>query len=224
MNKQKTSQKDTAYAYMKGRLLSCAYLPGEALKESEIAAETRLGRTPIREALLKLQNEGFIDIFPRQGTRAKEITEQAVLELYQMRRIIEPSAAVKCRAQIDNVHLLDFQRRFHRFDEKKEYDPREFFALDTEFHRYLIDCIGNHTLTTVFCRLMQQSYRIHMLGVLADVPADYTRLSQQHIQMIHALLVEKADEIENIFSLHINTCRIAALQVLQTAKLTILQD
>ena len=58
-----------AHRYLYEKIVSCQYLPGQAINEKELLDETGFGRTPLREALLALQKEGLVEIFPRKGMR-----------------------------------------------------------------------------------------------------------------------------------------------------------
>ena len=81
----------------------CQYMPGEAVNELKIMEETGIGRTPVREALLALKEEGLIEIRPRKGTFACAITEFQINEMYQIRRLLEPISAVKYKQRLTRV-------------------------------------------------------------------------------------------------------------------------
>ena len=70
-----------AYEYLYNKIISCEYLPGQELNEKQLLEETSFGRTPLREALLMLQSESLIEIFPRKGMRITAFTEKRIEEV-----------------------------------------------------------------------------------------------------------------------------------------------
>ena len=103
-----------AYEYLYQKIVSCEYLPGQELNEKQLLEETSFGRTPLREALLMLQAENLIDIFPRKGMRITPFTEKNIDDLYQTRKLIEPTVCRKYLTMYSKNKLLEFQKQFEK--------------------------------------------------------------------------------------------------------------
>jgi len=84
--------KNKAYDILKRRLIYCEYEPGSILKESELAVELGISRTPIREAISLLENEGYLIVAPKKGIFITDITLNDVIQIFQVRMVIEPVA------------------------------------------------------------------------------------------------------------------------------------
>ena len=125
-----------AYEYLYRKIVSCEYLPGQELNEKQLLEETSFGRTPLREALLMLQAENLIDIFPRKGMRITPFTEKSIDDLYQTRKLIEPTVCRKYISMYSKSRLLEYLKQFEKAAAGPDYDE---FQIDTSFHSYLVD-------------------------------------------------------------------------------------
>jgi len=115
------TQAQQVYAYLKDALYKCVYLPGQEISEKQLYAELPFGRTPIRETLLQLQKEGLVEIYPRKGMRIAPITHQQIDELYQIRKLIEPSIAVSNCSKYSKPRLLEYQRKLSNSSFKNKF-------------------------------------------------------------------------------------------------------
>ena len=140
-----------AHRYLYEKIVSCQYLPGQAINEKELLDETGFGRTPLREALLALQKEGLVEIFPRKGMRIAPYTEKSVVELYQARKLMEPNITTEYKTLYSKDKLLDFQTQFQHSDTLTDLAR---FNLDADFHSYLIAITGNSILINMYQSLM----------------------------------------------------------------------
>lgn len=123
-----------AYEYLYNKIISCEYLPGQEINEKQLLEETSFGRTPLREALLVLQSKNLVDIFPRKGMRIAPFTEKSISDLYQARKLIEPTVCRKYITMYSKSRLLEFMRQF----EQAEHDSDLVeFQIDTSFHSTL---------------------------------------------------------------------------------------
>ena len=142
-----------AYEYLYRKIVSCEYLPGQELNEKQLLEETSFGRTPLREALLMLQAENLIDIFPRKGMRITPFTEKSIDDLYQTRKLIEPTVCRKYISMYSKSRLLEYLKQFEKAAAGPDYDE---FQIDTSFHSYLVDITGNEILINLYQSVMIQ--------------------------------------------------------------------
>ena len=117
-----------AYEYLYNKIISCEYLPGQELNEKQLLEETSFGRTPLREALLMLQSESLIEIFPRKGMRITAFTEKSIDDLYQTRKLIEPTVCRKYITLYSKSRLLEFQKMFERAEDASDVEE---YRIDT---------------------------------------------------------------------------------------------
>lgn len=203
--------KEQAYEHIKHKLKMCRYMPGDPVGESEIIAETGIGRTPVREALLSLKEEGLIEIRPRRGTFASPITESQINETYQVRSLLEPVTAVRYKQHFDKSVLLDYDSLFERLDIE---DDEKYFDLDMKFHQAVINVTGNPILMNFYETIMFTQYRIGIYNSIRGM-ARKENYYQEHHEIICALLEEDDRRIECACMHHINTSHIISLKALK---------
>ena len=200
-----------AYEYLYRKIVSCEYLPGQELNEKQLLEETSFGRTPLREALLMLQAENLIDIFPRKGMRITPFTEKSIDDLYQTRKLIEPTVCRKYITMYSKSKLLEFLKQFERAEKGSDYDE---FQIDTAFHSYLIGITENHILINLYQSVMIQQMRLAVYAALND---DQNRVGNldQHRAIIDALLRENEEDVQDAIVLHINHSLIKSLKMMK---------
>lgn len=201
-----------AYEYLYRKIVSCEYLPGQELNEKQLLEETSFGRTPLREALLMLQAENLIDIFPRKGMRITPFTEKSIDDLYQTRKLIEPTVCRKYITMYSKSKLLEFLKQFERAEKGSDYDE---FQIDTSFHSYLIGITENNILISLYQSVMIQQMRLAVYAALND---DQNRVGNldQHRAIIDALLRENEEDVQDAIVLHINHSLIKSLKMMKT--------
>ena len=110
----KLSLKLQAYQYLKTKILNCEYRPNEFLNEQKLCAEMgNISRTPMRDALGRLEQEGLITILPKKGLMVSGITEDDVHSMFEMRLLVEPYALRTYGADIPHGELEHFVQMMH---------------------------------------------------------------------------------------------------------------
>lgn len=202
-----------AYDYLYNKIISCQYLPGQELNEKQLLEETAFGRTPLREALLQLKSEKLIHIYPRKGMRITPFTKKSIDDLYQTRKLIEPTVCRKFISLYSKDRLLDFLRQFE--DAEKKADAVKEYCIDTTFHSYLIGITENEILMEMYHSVMLHQMRLAVYASLHDEDNRAGNL-EQHRAIIDALLRENEDDVQDAVILHINHSLIKSLKALKT--------
>lgn len=200
-----------AYEYLYQKIVSCEYIPGQELNEKQLLEETSFGRTPLREALLMLQSENLIDIFPRKGMRIAPFTEKTVDDLYQTRKLIEPTVGRKYITLYSKSKLLEFQKKFEKSASASDVEE---FTIDTAFHSYLIGITDNKILIDMYHSVMIQQMRLAVYAAMQDKTNRKGNL-EQHRSIIDALLRENEEDVQDAIILHINHSLIKSLKALR---------
>lgn len=200
-----------AYEYLYQKIVTCEYLPGQEVNEKQLLEVTGFGRTPLREALLALQKEGLVDIFPRKGMRIAPFTEKRVNDLYQARKLIEPTVIKEYKTLYSKGKLLQFQTQFQQSSHLQDLDR---FLLDSDFHSYLIAITENDILMDMYRSLMVRQVRLAMYAATQTTAAPADDLAQ-HIAIIDALLRENEKDARDAIILHINHSLIRSLNAIR---------
>ena len=202
-----------AYEYLYNKIISCEYLPGQELNEKQLLEETSFGRTPLREALLMLQSESLIEIFPRKGMRITAFTEKSIDDLYQTRKLIEPTVCRKYITLYSKSRLLEFQKMFERAEDASDVEE---YRIDTSFHSYLISITDNNILINMYHSIMIHQMRMAVYAAMQDSSNRMGNL-KQHKAIIDALLRENEEDVQDAIVLHINHSLIKSLKLLRNS-------
>ena len=145
----KLSLKLQAYQYLKTKILNCEYRPNEFLNEQKLCAEMgNISRTPMRDALGRLEQEGLITILPKKGLMVAGITEEDVHSMFEMRLLVEPYALRTYGADIPREKLEHFMRMMHEPDVIDD-----FCKVDDDFHELLMSTLPNKYLRSAYDRI-----------------------------------------------------------------------
>src|SRR5215469_17615580 len=159
------SQGDTAYAELKRRIIHCELAPGERITEAQLASDTGIGKTPIREALTRLIQEGLVGSIPGHGYEVTPITLGDVHDLFSFRRIVESAAA-----QLAAGHLVatDLRRLDALCADQDVVDDAEseerYLRANYAFHATIADASGNRRLASTVRHVLDESERLLHLG------------------------------------------------------------
>lgn len=208
------SQTEQAYDHLKNRILNCELMPGQPIGEKQLSTELPWGRTPIHEALLLLKNENLVQIFPRKGMRIAAYTIEYINELYQIRKLLEPSVAQSYKQVYCKAELLKFESRFTHANTLQD---SEYYHLDVEFHSYLINISNNSFLIRLWEEVMLHQYRLAMYAVKRHSTFRPDN-DPQHKQIIEALLKEDDNEIRESLTAHINYSLLSSLRAIEATQ------
>lgn len=137
---RKLPLRDQIYAMVRTMILTGAIAPGEAIDEKAIAAQLKVSRTPVREALKKLSDEHLVEIVAQSGTRASPIDSKEIRQAFLIRRALEAesaSLAAPHMTQEHADHLSEILRQHARAIEQQNYATA--ISHDDRFHRYLTE-------------------------------------------------------------------------------------
>ncbi|GAB4368864.1 MAG: GntR family transcriptional regulator [Spirochaetales bacterium] len=207
---KKEALQEQVYRRIKERIISCEMLPGSVVSEDLLATEFGTSRTPIREALLRLQREHLIDIYPRQGTFVSSISLQDIYEIYQIRLMLEPRIArVSCK-RMDREVLERFLHLFTSMD-METVSFKEWFQYDRDLHDYIVESTRNRHLIEMYRVVMDQNQRMRILA--GRLPKRIESTNEEHVAIIQALLAQEEERIEEVMSAHILASRDAVLKL-----------
>ena len=193
---------ERAYMQLRDRLIMLDIAPGEPINEGLLATELGIGRTPIREALKRLETDHLVVSYPRRGTFATivDITELAAIS--EMRQLLEPLAARKAAAQASpelRRQLAGIAAEIDDLD--AERGRKTLMEYDLEVHRSIYRATENHHLQETLVRLDNLATRIWCL-VLDRVPGVVEHI-REHAALLHAIVDGDADQAEQLASDHV---------------------
>jgi DNA-binding GntR family transcriptional regulator len=149
--------RDNVYRAIRRAILTCEFEPGQELREQILAERYRVSRSPIRDSLLRLEQENLVTVLPRQGYRVNPISYRDVEELFGLRLIISPACAAEAaRADDAAVAALD---RF-RDASAVARDETAFLEYNRDFHGAVMELAGNARMAAVESALVEEFDRL----------------------------------------------------------------
>jgi DNA-binding GntR family transcriptional regulator len=178
---------DAAYMQIRRRILDNAWPPGHRALEQEVAQALGMSRTPVREALMRLQNEGLVEVIPRHGMRVLPVSPADMREIYQILTALECMAAEllasRKPADKDLKPLVDATRAMDKALKAEDLDA--WAAADERFHAHLVDLAGNRQLQATVLNYWDRAHRARMFTLrLRPKPVNSTK---EHMQMVERL-------------------------------------
>lgn len=198
----KNSLVELAYSRLKEEIRSNRMAPGYQAPEPEIADHLNMSRTPVREALIRLEAEGLVELIPRRGARILPISPQDMTDIYELLTALEPEAAAKLaqrRLKPDEIALLE--EPTSRMEEALERKDLEAWAnADDDFHTQLLQLHGNARLTGFVQSLLDQAHRARMITLkMRKLPVASTK---EHRAIMDSLSRGDAIGTRNLFRRH----------------------
>lgn len=181
------SLSDSAYNELRKRILDNVWAPGYQALESEVAAELGMSRTPVREALIQLANEGLVEVIPRRGMRVLPVSSTDMKEIYEIFGALESAAAemlaARKPAEAELEPLIAATRAMEEALEKDDLDA--WAAADESFHEGLVMMAGNKLLADAVFRYWDRAHRARMFTLrLRPKPVNSTK---EHMDLVERL-------------------------------------
>lgn len=195
-----------AYQELKRIILQGQVPPGGKLNEGELASALGISRTPVREAMNRLEKEGLVEIFPQRGAFVVRLAEKDIYELFLIRENLEGLAAYLASQQMNEKNLLRLEACVQGFREPfGEKDVQRYAREDFRFHQMLIQFSGARRLMNLLSTLHDhiRIFRLTTRGVSARMQPSL----EEHRQIIEALGRKQPEEAERKMRQHIRHVR-----------------
>ncbi len=201
-NKVKLSLPDRAYREIKRRILENEMPSGTIMLESELADLLDMSRTPVREALIRLSNEGMVEVRPRHGMRVLPVSKEDMIEIYDILTALESQAAeLVAKRGLSEQELAELTKAVDEMDDALGRDDLTAWAnADERFHLLLVEFCGNKRLTNMVNTFWDQSHRVRLLTLrLRPKP---TGSNDDHRAVVAAIARKDADAARDLHRQH----------------------
>lgn len=201
-NEPELRSAELVFRTLKTRILDNEIAAGTQLLEQEVALQLGVSRTPVREAFLRLEREGLLEVVPRHGVRILPISPDDMREIYEVLTSLEPTAAeLLAQRRLDRKQLQPLVAACDDMEKALERDDRRgWAAADTRFHHILVESCGNRRLAELIKTVWDQAHRARMATLtLRSSPTQSTR---EHRAIVKAILAGDADKAGAIYRTH----------------------
>ena len=187
--------------------------PGERLMEIPLAEELGVSRTPIREAIRKLELEGFVVMVPRRGTYVANISLKDITQVFEIRSALEELAA----GRITEEEIETLERMLVEIgDHMENKDMESVVAADVEFHEVLYRASRNERLADIVHNLREQTYRFRSFSM--NQPGRLRKTWEEHRQLVEAIASHNATQARKLARIHMEHSEQTLLQGMEESQ------
>ena len=205
------SAADRAYAYVKGEILARRFAPHDLLSEGQLAGAVGASRTPVREALLRLQGEGLVRLLPKRGALVLPVTVDEMADVMETRRLVESFAARKVLSRHPSLPLgpvLDSHLEAMRAA-MQAHDAGAYVRADRDFHLAIVAATGNEIITSLYRSLRERQLRMGTVNLLDGTgthvdPARMRATLAEHERIRDTLRAGRADAAVKAIGAHLD--------------------
>ena len=195
--------RDVVFNTLRQAILTGELKPGERLMEIHLADKLGVSRTPIREAIRKLELEGLVTMIPRRGAEVAQITEKSMNDVLEVRRALDALCTELACERISEEEIKALWAASDNFAEAaKTKDVRKCAQADVAFHDIIVKATGNMRLVQLVNNLAEQMYR-YRFEYLKDVTR-YESLVQEHRVICESISKRDHSEAKAAAELHID--------------------
>lgn len=207
--------RDVVFKTLRQAILRGELKPGERLMEIQLANKLGVSRTPIREAIRKLELEGLVLTIPRKGAEVADITEKSLRDVLEVRRALEALSVQLACDRITDEEIQKLEEAAREFEEILKCDDiTEIAEADVNFHDIIYRATDNQRLIQLLSNLGEQMYR-YRVEYLKD-PAVHEQLISEHEEIICHIKKHEKDEAVKIVCEHIDNQVTAVSDVIRT--------
>ncbi len=216
LNNQFSSLADDAYLMIKQKIFSFELLPGDLVSEGNLVRLMQVSRTPLRQALQRLQYEGFINAIPKIGWQIAPLDFNKLDELYDFRILIESHAIkILCDKASSHDPLSELSKIWLCKPADRIQDGEKVGALDENFHHELVKIAGNLEMLKMHQEI---SERIRIVRRL-----DFTKQNrlhatyEEHSKILRAIMDRRGAEAKRLLTSHIDQSKIEVRKITLSA-------
>lgn len=195
--------RDVVFHTLRKAILTGELKPGERLMEIHLANRLGVSRTPIREAIRKLELEGLVTMIPRRGAEVAQITEKSLKDVLEVRRALDALCAELACERISEEEKAQLKEACLEFEKAtKTKDTTEIAKADVALHDIIVAATGNQRLVQLVNNLSEQMYR-YRFEYIKDV-SQHERLIEEHRMIYHSIMNKDSAAAAEAARLHID--------------------
>ncbi|OGP88452.1 MAG: hypothetical protein A2156_03220 [Deltaproteobacteria bacterium RBG_16_48_10] len=203
--------RDRVYEILKKSIIFQEILPGEKIDEEAIAKQLGVSRTPIRETLCRLENEGIVKVIPRRGAFVVKHSRERITEILLVREALEGFAARLAANHMNEQTIGQLRSLFKDFSETNIRDrSKEYTQADLDFHNLIIKASKNKLLINLMKTLNDHIQMLRLQTFSLEGRPEHSII--EHFKIIEALEKKDPSSAESFMREHIRNVRETALR------------
>ncbi|MGM0876927.1 MAG: GntR family transcriptional regulator [Bacillota bacterium] len=210
------SIREHVYRFLKEMILNGEYKPGDRLIERELADKLNISRTPIREALFRLESQGFVKTVPRKGVVVSDVSEAEVIEVFTILSSLEVLSAKLAAQRLDESLQAEFDEKIEELTALEEGTEEEFEKKHTEMNYLIYKSAKSPRLFDILSGLIDY---IHMSANMGyETPGRRKESLKEHIEIMKAVRNKEVEMAEFLTKIHIENSKKAYINYIEKLK------
>ncbi|NLL66950.1 MAG: GntR family transcriptional regulator [Clostridiaceae bacterium] len=194
--------RDVIFETLRKAIVSGDIKPGERLMEVSLAEQMGVSRTPVREAIRRLEAEGLVTMIPRKGTHVSELSVKDIMDVLEVRTVLDKLATDLAAKRIQPAQLKNLETVHKQYISCVEKDNMEgAIKKDVEFHDIIYSASGNPRLVAVAASLREHIYRFRVIYMSDNLIAE--NVLNEHEEILEALREAQNNVASNLAEKHI---------------------
>jgi DNA-binding GntR family transcriptional regulator len=210
------SIREHAYLYLKKTILEGEFQAGDRLIERELAAKLKISRTPIREALFRLESQGFVKTVPRKGVVVSDISENEVIEVFTILASLEVLAVKLAAQKMDNETRQELDQKIQELNLLEQQSEEDFNFEHIQMNRLINKASKSPKLFEILSGLIDY---IHMAANMGyETPGRRKESLKEHIGIMKSLHDQDVEIAEYLMRIHIENSKKAYINYVESLK------
>lgn len=208
-----------AYDHLIGLIKDGKLTEGEYYSLNKMAREAGVSRTPFRDAVLRLEQERYIDIFPSKGFTLHKMTQDDIIETYQLRFALETYCFKELSVHLDTERGQEYYTKLSGKVSSQEgiiatsHNNEDFARKDYEFHRSVVQFVGNASMLEIYRRFMYRIFWQTATSFLQEGRMEET--VKEHQQILWMVKEQKLSELEELIKYHLDIAQKINLKLIK---------
>ena len=198
-----------AYDYLYRSIVTCKYLPGEAIVEHDVTKKLGISRTPVREALRRLSSEGFVRQIPMKGSFVRRLTTHDIEDIFELRLMFEESALRSGFDEISAEELAKIEDKLKLLND--DSDPEDFYESDRMLHEMIIKHAKNKRMISFFNTIDSQLETFRYISAMNNMRLKHSK--EEHMKIVTAIKDKDLDSALKYLRLHLENVKNNTLKV-----------
>ncbi len=209
--------RELVFESLREAIISGHLRPGERLMEMQLAEEMGVSRTPVREAIRKLELEGLVVMIPRKGAYVSGLSLKDIVDVFEIRGALEGLAAELAAERINEEELEELERYLVKIAEDIDKgDLQKVVATDTDFHSLLYKASRNHRLSQIINNLREQIQRFRTTSL--SYPGRMKEALEEHRKIVEAISERNGELACKLAQEHIANAENSMMSMIQQDK------
>lgn len=197
---------ERAYGYVKAQIMNLDLKPGQYVTDSQVANELDISRTPVREALRRLEQEGLLVNQARRGWKVYTLSLEDIHEIFDIKEALEGMIARRAADCVNDELRSALQAAIERMQSASDADdPVAWQGADAQLHQVIFAMGANERATSIIQNLNDQWHRVR-IGFIA-LQGRIERSNPEHEAIIRSILSGDGEEAERLMHIHLNNVR-----------------